>query len=190
MSPWARPLWPQALPAPAIYGLVGTGRSGLSALPAHQPPPGLPGSLGSTRALLLTASRPPQISPGSPSVSSETSSLWPPCLEPHFYPAVRWGCPPSLSPSETRSPIGSPGFPLVGTWAAAPLQVPGKERALRSGGSRGLPCIFPHFLRQQPLRPSPAPPQVLSRVAPTQIRGVWGVITLRGRAEAGHRHVT
>lgn len=86
VSPWViRPLWPEGPPSSSD---LWSGRSGVRTLPAHQPPPSLLVFLGSTQALLPTASHPSQISPGSLSVSSETSSLWPPCLKPHFYPAV------------------------------------------------------------------------------------------------------
>nr|XP_054098931.1 protein TBATA isoform X6 [Callithrix jacchus] len=65
------------------------------------------------RVTHIQASNPLQISPGSLSVSSGTNSLQPSCLSPLSFPAVRWGCPPSLSPLETHRLTRTPGFLLL-----------------------------------------------------------------------------
>nr|XP_055209552.1 protein TBATA isoform X30 [Gorilla gorilla gorilla] len=59
----------------------------------------------------VQASNPLQISPGSLSVSS--GIFQPPCLSQLSFPAVKCGYPPSLSPLETHSLIGTPSFLLV-----------------------------------------------------------------------------
>ncbi|XP_054948309.1 protein TBATA isoform X6 [Pan paniscus] len=78
----------------------------------------------------IQASNPLQISPGSLSVSS--GIFQPPCLSQLSFPAVKWGYPPSLSPLETHSLIGTPSF-LLKEQKEEPLREQGAKYSAETG---------------------------------------------------------
>ncbi|XP_011713240.1 protein TBATA isoform X7 [Macaca nemestrina] len=79
----------------------------------------------------IQASNPLQISPGSLFVSSGT--LQPPCLSQLSFPAVKWGCQPSLPPLETHSLIGTPSFLLQKEEEEEPLREQGAKYSAETG---------------------------------------------------------
>nr|XP_055209548.1 protein TBATA isoform X23 [Gorilla gorilla gorilla] len=78
----------------------------------------------------VQASNPLQISPGSLSVSS--GIFQPPCLSQLSFPAVKCGYPPSLSPLETHSLIGTPSF-LLKEQKEEPLREQGAKYSAETG---------------------------------------------------------
>ncbi|XP_065377016.1 protein TBATA isoform X14 [Macaca fascicularis] len=78
----------------------------------------------------IQASNPLQISLGSLFVSSGT--LQPPCLSQLSFPAVKWGCQPSLPPLETHSLIGTPSF-LLKEEEEEPLREQGAKYSAETG---------------------------------------------------------